>query len=58
MVAMATSMAKIYTCQKIWFENQIIILWCFETDTKTFIYSQNLEDIFRVIHQCIRGGIP
>ena len=52
MVAMATSIdRKNYTYQK-------NMLWCFEKDIKTLNSSQNLEGIFGVTHQRIRGGIP
>ena len=59
MVAMATStVRKDCTCLKsiIWMPDYHLIMpW---KEYKNFIFSQNLEGIFGVIHQCIRDGIP
>ena len=58
MVAITTSIVRKKYLSKSITWHQVIILWCFEKDIKTFIFAQNLEDIFGVIHQRIKNGIP
>ena len=57
MVAITTGIVrKFIFVNRIWFGYNVVILWYFERDIKTL--EQNLETIFGVIHQRIRGGIP